>query len=106
MVVAASDFRARCLSIIDEVGETGESVVISRHGGPVARLIRYVDSEGECPQRELLGSVVAAGDFTSPLIPADAWESARPPASAARTGSATSAWTATRLAMRTSSSSD
>jgi antitoxin (DNA-binding transcriptional repressor) of toxin-antitoxin stability system len=66
----------KCLSIIDEVGETGESVVISKHGRPVARLIKYVDLEGEYPQRQLLGSVVAAGDLTSPVIPADAWESA------------------------------
>ena len=77
MVVAASDFKTRCLSIIDEVGETGESVVISKHGRPVARLIRYVDSEGEYPQRELLGSVIAAGDLLSPVTPDDAWESAR-----------------------------
>lgn len=75
MIIAASEFKAKCLSIIDEVGETGESVVISKHGRPVVRLVRYVDAESDYPQRDLLGSVRAADDIISPVLPADEWES-------------------------------
>ncbi len=75
MVIAASEFKAKCLSIIDEVGETGESVVISKHGRPVATLVRYAGSAGTYPQQELLGSVRAAGDIVSPVFPVGTWES-------------------------------
>lgn len=35
-MIEASELKARCLAILDEVGRTGESVVISKHGRPVA----------------------------------------------------------------------
>ena len=34
----ASDFKARCLAILDEVRETGLVVTILKHGKPVAEL--------------------------------------------------------------------
>ena len=38
-VVAASDFKAHCLAVMDEVEATGEEVTITKHGRPVARLV-------------------------------------------------------------------
>lgn len=35
----ASEFKAKCLKIMDEVAETGERVVITKRGVPVAELI-------------------------------------------------------------------
>ena len=37
--VGASDFKARCLKILDEVAETGRPVTVTKHGKPVARLV-------------------------------------------------------------------
>jgi len=34
--VIASEFKAKCLKIMDEVAATGEPVVITKHGVPVA----------------------------------------------------------------------
>lgn len=39
--IEASEFRARCLELMDEVAETGEEIVITRHGRPVSRLAPY-----------------------------------------------------------------
>ena len=65
--VTASNFRANCLKLLDDVAETGEPIVITKHGEPVARLVplqRKPKSligahEG---QIEILGDIVAPID--------------------------------------------
>ena len=37
--VPASVFKARCLAMLDEVESTHRSLVITKHGVPVARLV-------------------------------------------------------------------
>ena len=37
-IIDASEFKARCLRVLDEVQATGREVVITRRGKPVARL--------------------------------------------------------------------
>ncbi|MEZ4219897.1 MAG: type II toxin-antitoxin system Phd/YefM family antitoxin [Polyangiaceae bacterium] len=37
--IAASEFKARCLGVLDEVRATGAEVVITKRGEPVARLV-------------------------------------------------------------------
>lgn len=47
--ITATQFRARCLRLLDEVAETGEPVVITKRGRPVARLeppVRPADLRG------------------------------------------------------------
>ena len=34
--IKASEFKAKCLKIMDEVAETGETVLITKNGVPVA----------------------------------------------------------------------
>jgi prevent-host-death family protein len=36
--IKASEFKAKCLALIDEVAETGEAIVITKHGRPVVRV--------------------------------------------------------------------
>lgn len=36
--ITATQFKARCLRLLDEVAETGEPIVITKRGRPVARL--------------------------------------------------------------------
>ncbi len=37
--VSASAFKAKCLGLLDEVAETGETIVVTKRGRPVARLV-------------------------------------------------------------------
>ena len=37
--IAASDFKARCLRLLDEVAQERKSLTITKHGRPVARLV-------------------------------------------------------------------
>ncbi|MGI9185646.1 MAG: type II toxin-antitoxin system Phd/YefM family antitoxin [Solirubrobacteraceae bacterium] len=36
--ISASEFKARCLGLLDEVARSGEAIVITKRGRPVARL--------------------------------------------------------------------
>lgn len=36
--IKASEFKAKCLALMDEVAETGKPLVITKHGKPVAQL--------------------------------------------------------------------
>lgn len=36
--ITATQFKARCLRLLDEVAKTGEALVVTKHGRPVARV--------------------------------------------------------------------
>ena len=40
-MIKASEFKAKCLKLMDEVAESGEEVVITKNGRPVSRLTPY-----------------------------------------------------------------
>ena len=48
----ASTFKAQCLHLIDEVAETRRSVVITKHGKPLARLVAYEPGRSDDGQRD------------------------------------------------------
>lgn len=62
----ASEFKAKCLKIMDEVAESGERVVITKHGKPVAEL-----SQARELRKPLFGSMrhtmKIIGDIEAPL---------------------------------------
>lgn len=49
--ITATQFKARCLRLLDEVAETGETLVVTKRGRPVVRV------EPSHPSRDLSGSV-------------------------------------------------
>jgi prevent-host-death family protein len=71
--VGVTDFKARCLAILDEVARTGESVTVYRHGKPLARVLPVAGVDALHPQQQLIGSVEILGDVVTPL-PASEWE--------------------------------
>lgn len=72
--LSASEFKAKCLAVLDEVARTGEPVTILKRGKPVARLVPSVPREKGCPQEQIMGTVRIKGDIIEPPLPADAWE--------------------------------
>ena len=44
MVIPAGKFKATCLKLMDQVNLTGEEIIVTKHGHPVAKLVR-VDAE-------------------------------------------------------------
>lgn len=72
----ASEFKARCLRLMDEIAESGEEIVITKRGKPVARL-----TPCEREPRILFfgagGEIVISGDIVEPLDVE--WEAATDP---------------------------
>lgn len=67
--INASDFKARCLAILNRVQATGERVVILKCGRPVAELRPAGRTPAQYPQSELKGTVIVAGDIVGPAVP-------------------------------------
>lgn len=63
--IGAGDFKAKCLQLLSDVAEHRESLVITKRGKPIAKLVPV---EPEQPLfGALRGSVVAEADIVSPL---------------------------------------
>ena len=71
--IPASQFKARCLALLDEVAATGQARVVTKRGKPVAMLV----SLGEQGPADLRGSVryEREEDLISPLD--EVWEADR-----------------------------
>lgn len=63
--IGAGEFKAKCLQLLDDVAEKRGTLVITKHGKPVAKLVPV-----EPEQRlfgALKGSVVGETDIVSPV---------------------------------------
>jgi prevent-host-death family protein len=64
--IAAGEFKAKCLKILDEVAETRVPVVVTKFGKPVATIMPPKREKVEL-RGALRGSVLWEGDIISPL---------------------------------------
>ncbi|MGE0393495.1 MAG: type II toxin-antitoxin system Phd/YefM family antitoxin [Vicinamibacterales bacterium] len=53
--VGAAQFKATCLELLDRVRESGEDIVVTKHGKPVAKVVRY--DEEKPRRRKFIGSM-------------------------------------------------
>lgn len=72
--INASEFKAKCLAILDEVAQTGQPVTILKRGRPIAQLIPPAPRLGRYPQEALVGTVQIHGDIVAPVLPAETWD--------------------------------
>lgn len=69
--IPAAQFKSQCLAILDRVGESRESVVVTKRERPVARVVPL---EERSP-RSMRGSVLERGDIVRPL--GESWDAER-----------------------------
>jgi prevent-host-death family protein len=71
--IAAGEFKAKCLALMDEVQQTGEPVLITKRGKPVAKLV-----PAPAPLDDIFdymkGKVKIVGDIVGPITPEEDWE--------------------------------
>jgi len=77
--VPATEFKARCLELMDRVAETRETYVITKRGKPVARLVPVKADDAAPLFGRLRDLVEEMGDVVSPAIPARDWEAVSRP---------------------------
>ena len=64
--ITASEFKARCLKLMDEVAETGNEIVITKYGRPVSRLVPYRKAP-KAPFGRDRDIIRILGDIVSPM---------------------------------------
>jgi len=67
MIVAAGEFKAKCLRLMDTVRDTGEEIVITKHGKPVAKLVSPTKKRPRSLYGCMKGAVTYCGDIISPI---------------------------------------
>lgn len=75
--VKISEFKAKCLDILDRVDRTGESLVITRRGRPLARILPISQISGGEWLGSLTGTARVVGDLVEPVVAAEEWEALR-----------------------------
>ncbi len=70
--VAASEFKAKCLRLLDEIAAEGGSLTITKHGRPIARVVPIAK-----PSNRLRGSwksIVRLHGDAAHIRVSDEWE--------------------------------
>lgn len=68
----AGEFKAQCLAVMDQVSESGEPVVITKHGKPVVKLVP-AEKQADDLFGYMAGKVKIVGDIVGPVTPPDDW---------------------------------
>lgn len=71
--MAAGAFKAKCLAIMDQVLQSGEPVLITKHGKPVAKLVPAENQANEI-FGYMTGKVKIVGDIVGQGTPLEDWE--------------------------------
>jgi len=69
----AGKFKARCLSVMDDVNATGEPVIITKRGTPVAKVVP-VTSKKQNLFGFMAGEFKIVGDIERPVVALEEWE--------------------------------
>jgi prevent-host-death family protein len=75
--IAAGEFKQTCLRLLDEVRETGRSVVITKRGRPVAQLAPLSPGAVGDWSGAMRGTGKILGDLVAPAADEQEWEALR-----------------------------
>ena len=64
--IAAAEFKANCLRLMDEVAQQRRPIIITKRGKPVAKLVP-VETEAIGLFGRMAGSVKICGDIINPI---------------------------------------
>lgn len=70
--IQASEFKAKCLALMDDVAATGEVLIVTKNGKPIAELRPYSGGKADSPFG-LHRNLRVIGDIVSPIA-ADEWQ--------------------------------
>ncbi|MFN0301320.1 MAG: type II toxin-antitoxin system Phd/YefM family antitoxin [Burkholderiales bacterium] len=65
--VKASEFKAKCLSLMNQVAATGQTILVTKNGKPIAELRPHSGNRPASPFGMHKGIVEITGDIVSPL---------------------------------------
>ena len=65
--IPAGEFKAKCLKLMDQVRESGQEIVITKRGKPVAKLVPLEPKERPPLFGCMKGTFEITGDIVSPI---------------------------------------
>lgn len=71
--IPAGQFKAHCLSLLDEISKKQGRLVVTKHGKPVAQVVPFHSKE-KPSENPLKNSVVFEGNIVDPID--EGWEAA------------------------------
>lgn len=72
--IKVSEFKAKCLALMDEVARTGETIRVTKNGKPVAELRPVKPAKPASPFGWHKGKAKELGDIISPAVDPEDWE--------------------------------
>ena len=75
--VAISTFKAQCLTLLEDVARSGEPLLVTKRGKPLARVTSSDNSRSRSPQETLRHTVETLDDIISPVVSPGAWHATR-----------------------------
>jgi prevent-host-death family protein len=75
--IAAGEFKAKCLAIMDEVNRTGQEIIITKRGKPSVRLVPFRETQKASFIGRLEGIMKINGDpddLIKPVFPEADWD--------------------------------
>jgi prevent-host-death family protein len=76
--VAISEFKAKCLALLEQVRRTRQPIRITRHGKPIAEVVPPSPIEDRSAwMGSMEGKMEILGDIISPAADEDEWEALR-----------------------------
>jgi len=76
-IIPAGEFKQTCLRLLDEVRTTGEAIVVTKRGVPVARLAPLEPDPDKDWLGTMRGTAKVHGDLVAPATDEDEWEELR-----------------------------
>jgi len=77
--IAISKFKATCLAVLEKVKQTGEPVLVTRFGHPVAQIVPPAPVKRARKLGTAVGSFDIVGDIVGPITDISDWKAARDP---------------------------
>ncbi len=73
--ISVSEFKATCLSVIERVRQSGQTIVITKHGEPVAELVppRPAEPKGRGFLGRMRDGFDIVGDVMEPVLGDGEW---------------------------------
>ena len=65
--IQASEFKAKCLALMDEVARTGQAIIVTKNGRPVAELHPHHPPRAKSLIGLHKGRIAIKGDIVSPM---------------------------------------
>jgi prevent-host-death family protein len=74
---SVSEFKSKALGLLENVSRTGEPIIVTKLGKPIAKVIAFTDAKEKPTPGRLEGMILYEEDIVAPLG-AKLWRAAEP----------------------------